>query len=37
MDSYEGLTRAFVGLADTLVADFDVVELAQQLVDNAIE
>ena len=36
MDSYEGLTHAFVRLADTLVADFDVVELAQQLVDNAI-
>lgn len=31
----EGLARAFIALADTLVADFDVVELAQQLVDNA--
>ena len=35
MDRYEGLARAFVGLADTLVADFDVIELAQQLVENA--
>ncbi|MEN4478591.1 GAF and ANTAR domain-containing protein [Mycolicibacterium cosmeticum] len=37
MDRYDGLARAFVRLADTLVADFDVIELAQQLVDNAVE
>ncbi|SCX07012.1 GAF and ANTAR domain-containing protein [Mycolicibacterium fluoranthenivorans] len=37
MDRYDGLARAFVGLADTLVADFDVIELAQQLVDSAVE
>ncbi len=37
MDRYDGLARAFVRLADTLVADFDVIELAQQLVDNAME
>lgn len=35
MDRYDGLARVFVRLADTLVADFDVIELAQQLVDNA--
>ena len=34
MDRYERLANAFVGLADTLVADYDVVELAQQLIDN---
>jgi transcriptional regulator with GAF, ATPase, and Fis domain len=35
MDRYERLATAFVGLADTLVADYDVIELAQQLIDSA--
>lgn len=35
MDRYERLANAFVGLADTLVADYDVVELAQQLIDSS--
>ena len=35
MDRYEQLAHAFVGLADTLVADYDVIELAQQLIDNS--
>lgn len=30
----EGLASAFIALADTLVADFDVVELANQLVES---
>ena len=34
MDRYERLANAFVGLADTLVADSDVIELAQQLIDS---
>ena len=34
MDRYERLANAFVGLADTLVVDYDVIELAQQLIDN---
>lgn len=33
--NHDGLARAFMALADTLVADFDVTELARQLVDNA--
>jgi GAF domain-containing protein len=36
MDHHERLAAAFVGLADTLVADYDVVEMAQQLIDNAL-
>jgi GAF domain-containing protein len=35
MDRYERLANAFVGLADTLVADYDVVELAQQLIESS--
>ena len=34
MDRYERLANAFVGLADTLVADYDAIELAQQLIDS---
>lgn len=34
MDRYERLANAFVGLADTLVAEYDVIELAQQLIDS---
>jgi len=37
MDRYERLAGAFVGLADTLVADYDTIELAQQLIDNTME
>ena len=35
MDRYERLANAFVGLADTLIADYDVIELAQQLIDSS--
>ena len=35
MDDYERLARAFSGLADTLVEDYDVIELAQQLIDSS--
>lgn len=35
VDSFERLAQAFVGLADTLVAEYDVIELAQQLVDSS--
>jgi hypothetical protein len=34
MDRYERLANAFVGLADTLVADYDAIELAQELIDS---
>ena len=36
MDRYERLANAFVGLADTLVADYDVIELTQQLIDSTV-
>ncbi|WP_395309787.1 GAF and ANTAR domain-containing protein [Mycobacterium sp. AMU20-3851] len=35
MDRYHKLARAVVGLADTMVADFDLIELAQQLIETA--
>jgi hypothetical protein len=34
-DDYGRLAQAFVGLADTLVDDYDVIELAQQLIDSS--
>jgi len=34
MDNYGRLAEAFVGLADTLVEDYDAVELAQQLIES---
>ncbi|MDA0249532.1 MAG: GAF and ANTAR domain-containing protein [Actinomycetota bacterium] len=34
-DDYGRLAQAFVGLADTLVDGYDVIELAQQLIDNS--
>ena len=35
MDHYKRLAEAFVGLADTLVDDYDAIELSQQLIDNS--
>ena len=35
MDNYRRLAEAFVGLADTLVDDYDAIELSQQLIDNS--
>lgn len=38
MEAREGpLVKAFVELADTLVADYDVIELAQRLVDECVQ
>ena len=37
VDNYELLANAFAGLADTLVADYDVIELGQQLIDSSME
>ncbi|GLP80903.1 GAF and ANTAR domain-containing protein [Mycobacterium antarcticum] len=36
MDRYQLLASAFVDLADTLTADYDVAELSQQLIDYAV-
>jgi hypothetical protein len=35
VDNYEQLANAFAGLADTLVAEYDVIELGQQLIDSS--
>jgi len=35
VDDYGRLAQAFVGLADTLVADYDAVELSQQLIESS--
>ena len=36
-DDYGRLAKAFVGLADTLVDDYDAIELAQQLIDSSMD
>jgi hypothetical protein len=35
VDDYGRLAQAFVGLADTLVADYDAIELSQQLIESS--
>jgi len=35
VDDYGRLAQAFVGLADTLVADYDPIELSQQLIESS--
>ena len=35
VEDYGRLAMAFVGLADTLVADYDAIELAQQLIESS--
>ena len=37
MSRYTTLVEAFVGLADTLVSDYDAVDLGQRLIDAAME
>jgi len=37
VEDYARLARAFIDLTETLVDDYDAVELSQQLIDNAME